>query len=50
MLTCGKKDYRTAVVLDDVTGAKFKTLKVSEPGGKKDPVYSYKSNEVIISK
>jgi hypothetical protein len=49
-LVCEKKDYRTAVVLDDVTGAKFKTLKVSEPGGKKDPVYSNKSTDVVINK
>jgi polygalacturonase len=49
-LICEKKDYRIAVVLDDVTGAKFKTLKVSEPGGKKDPVFSNKSTDVLIDK
>lgn len=31
-LSCNKKDYRTAVVLDDVHGIKFNGLKVSEPG------------------
>lgn len=46
-LTCGKKDYRSAVVLDDVHGAKFKALKVNEPDSKKGMVYSYKSTEVV---
>ena len=49
-LTCEKKDYRTAIVLDDVTGAMFKSLKVTEPGINKNPVYSYKSNGVIFNK
>lgn len=49
-LTCSKKDYRTAVVLDDVKEAKFKALKVIEPGGKKEMVYSYKSTEVFQDK
>jgi hypothetical protein len=49
-LSCFKKDYRTAVVLDDVCGAKFKSLKVNEPGRKKDPVFSYRSTGVIINK
>jgi hypothetical protein len=49
-LICEKKDYRTALVLDDVQGAKIKTLNVTEPGGKKDPVYSYKSGQVITTK
>ena len=47
-ISCSKKDYRTAVVLDDVSGATFKSLKVSEPGSKKEPVYSYKSTGVVI--
>lgn len=49
-LTCEKKDYRTAVVLDDVKGAKVKALKVNEQDKKKEPVYSYKSTEVVISR
>jgi hypothetical protein len=49
-LICEKKDYRTSVVLDDVSGAKFKTLKVNEPGGKKDPIFSYKSTDVLMIK
>ena len=49
-LSCEKKDYRVAVVLDDVIGIKFKRLKVTEPGSKKVPVYSYKSKSVVIEK
>jgi hypothetical protein len=49
-LSCDKKDYRSAVVLDDVQGANFNSLKVNEPGSKKDPVYFYKSVGVIINK
>lgn len=45
-LTCERKDYRRAVVLDDVNGATFRDLKVSEPGAKKDPVYIYKSTDI----
>jgi polygalacturonase len=50
ILICDKKDYRTAVVLDDVQGIKFKTLKVNEPESKKDPVYSYKSKDIVREK
>jgi hypothetical protein len=49
-LICEKKDYRRAIVLDDVSGAEFKSLKVTEPGSKKDPVYAYKSSGVVINK
>jgi len=49
-LVCAKNDYRTAVVLDDVTGATFKTLKVIEPGTKKEPVYSHRSTGVLTGK
>jgi polygalacturonase len=49
-LYCGKKDYRTAVVLDDVKNAKFKTLKVTEPGSKKDPLFSRNSPGLVIEK
>jgi polygalacturonase len=48
-LVCDKKDYRTAVVLDDVHGATFKGLSVSEPGSKKEPVFSHRSTDVEIS-
>ena len=48
ILRCKEEDYRTAVVLDDVHNATFKTLKVEEPGINKDPVYSYESSDIII--
>jgi polygalacturonase len=47
-LVCDKKDYRTAVVLDDVQTAKFIDLKVTEPGSKKKPVFSRNSTGVEI--
>jgi hypothetical protein len=50
MLSAAKKDYRTAVVLDDVHGVTFNSLKVTEPGVKKEPVFSYKSTDVILVK
>ena len=34
-MTCEKKDFRTAVVLNDVQGAIFKALTITEPGSKK---------------
>lgn len=46
-LICGKKDFRMAVVLDDVHGATFKLLKVKE-SGKKQSVYSNKSTNIVI--
>jgi hypothetical protein len=49
-LVCENNDYRTAVVLDDVKAATFKTLKVSEPGIKKEPVYSYRSTGILTEK
>ena len=45
-LVCDKKDYRTAVVLDDVHGAYFRNLKVSEPGSKKESIFSYRSSDI----
>jgi hypothetical protein len=50
ILSCGKKDYRRAVVFDDVNGVLIKGLNVSEPGIKKDPWFSYKSTAVINKK
>ena len=47
-IVCEKKDYRTAVVLDDVKGAEFKALVVKEPEKNKKPLYSYKSENIII--
>lgn len=45
-LSCAQKDYRTAVVLDDVHDVNFKDLKVTEPGEKKEPVFSKNSTAV----
>jgi len=40
-LICEKKDYRTAIVLDDVKGMFFKDLEVNEPDGEdKEPIFS----------
>ncbi len=47
-LVCDKKDYRTALVLDDVQTAKFIDLRVTEPGSKKKPVFNYNSKGVEI--
>ena len=47
-LRCKEEDYRTAIVLDDVHGALFKSLEVEEPGKEKDPVYSYRSTNIEI--
>lgn len=49
-LTCAKKDYRTPVVLDDVQMATFSSLKTTEPGAGKDPVFSGNSTGVVINK
>lgn len=45
-LQCGEKDYRTAVVLDDVHEGTFNALRIKEPG-KKLSVYSYHSDHII---
>jgi len=45
-ITCKKKDYRTAVVLDDVHGIQFNHLIVKEPGEKKKPVFSQNSTDI----
>jgi polygalacturonase len=50
LLVCSRKDYRTALVLDDVTGAKFKTMKVTEPGSKKETIFSRNSPGMTIEK
>jgi hypothetical protein len=47
-LICEKKDYRTAVVLDDVKGVNFKALKVSEQDKKKEDIYSFRSEGITI--
>ena len=47
-LIAEKEDYRTAVVLDDVHVATFISLKVNEPGDKKEPVFKHNSKKVTI--
>lgn len=47
-LVCDKKDYRTAVVLDDVQGATFRDLTVTEPGGRKNPVFQHGSTDIKL--
>jgi polygalacturonase len=49
-LTCGRKDYRTAIVLDDVKGVTIKELRVNEPGGRKEPVFVYRSSEITYDR
>ncbi|MGD0340891.1 MAG: glycosyl hydrolase family 28 protein [Bacteroidales bacterium] len=50
VLYCAKKDYRTAIVLDDVHGIKFSSMKINEPGVVKNPVFSKNSTEVEINR
>lgn len=49
-LVAAKKDYRRAIVLDDVHGARFIGLRVVEPEKKKEPLYAYKSTDIKILK
>jgi hypothetical protein len=48
--TANKKDYRPAVVLDDVQNASFKGLVVQEPESTgKQQVFPYKSSPIKIN-
>ena len=49
-LSCAKKDYRTAVVMDDAHRITISGLKVTEPGLKKNAVYSHRATEVAIKR
>jgi len=49
-LVCERNDYRTAIVLDDVHGATFRRLQVSEPGSRKESIFSNKSTDIVYSK
>ena len=49
-LVCARKDYRTAVVLDDVRGARFTALKATGPGVGKKPVQAWKSTDIVTEK
>jgi len=46
-LFCAGKDYRTAIVLDDVHDSKFLAVKVDGQGSKK-PLFQYKSAGIVI--
>jgi small nuclear ribonucleoprotein (snRNP)-like protein len=46
-LSAKKKDYRTAIVLDDVRGAQFVGVKVKEEG-KKPPIHQHRTADVTI--
>ena len=46
-LFCGKKDYRTAIVLDDVHHSEFISTTVKEPEKKKS-LHQYKSSEIVF--
>ena len=46
-MICGKKDYRTAVVLDDVHHSQFVSMIIKEPGNKK-AFYQYRSTEITF--
>ena len=49
--TAQGKEYRTAIVLDDVQGATFSQMKYIEPEStKKKQVHMYKSSEVLLKK
>jgi Glycosyl hydrolases family 28 len=46
-LFCERKDYRTAIVLDDVHHSEFISTTVNEPEKKKS-LHQYKSSEIVI--
>ena len=47
VLSCEKKDYRTAIVLDDVHQSQFIEMKIKQPDSRK-AIYQYRSTENII--
>lgn len=49
-LTAKGKEYRPAIVLDDVKGATFTNVKYNEPGGAKKQLHSYKSTGIVERK
>ncbi|MEZ5001350.1 MAG: hypothetical protein R2727_12290 [Bacteroidales bacterium] len=50
MLIADKEDYRTAIVLDDVHGAKFTNMVVKEPGPVKEWIFSARSTKIETQK
>jgi hypothetical protein len=49
-LTAKARDYRPAIVLDDVKGITFTKMKYNEPGGSKKQLHAYKSTGIIQNK
>ncbi|MCE5346494.1 MAG: glycoside hydrolase [Bacteroidales bacterium] len=49
-LTTRDKEYRPAIVLDDVKGATFTGMKYNEPGGNKKQLHIYKSTGIVQNK
>jgi len=49
-LSCAKKDYRTAIVMDDVHGAKFSSVKIMGELPSKNPFFSLNSSEILTDR
>jgi hypothetical protein len=49
-ITAKAKDYRPAIVLNDVKGATFSGMKYNEPGGGKKQLHIYKSSGISQKK
>jgi hypothetical protein len=49
-LTAKARDYRPAIVLDDVKGIIFTGMKYNEPGGNKKQLHAYKSTGIVQNK
>lgn len=49
-LTAKSRDYRPAIVLDDVKGATFTGVTYNEPGGGKKQLHQYKSTGIVQKK
>ena len=47
-LTAGKKDYRLAIVADDVQDAGFSSMHIQQPNQQKTNVYTYKCSGITI--
>jgi len=47
-LFCEREDYRTAIVLDDVHHAVFRSLVVEDPVKGRDPVFEHRSTDVTV--
>jgi hypothetical protein len=50
ILRAKERDYRPAMVLDDVQGAKFSAMTLAEPTKKKKQVHVYKSTNISLPK